>query len=156
MAWGGGYTLHFRKGSQGSQLSHGASTRVTCMRALSEWPTVCSPMDCSPPGSSIHRILQARILEWVAIRFSRGSSRPRDRTQVSHIVSRHFTIWATSCQGIKRIYKKAECWRIDAFELWCWRRLLRVTWTARRSNQSILREINPEYSMEGLMLKLRL
>ena len=50
--------------------------------------------------------------------------------------------------------KKAECWRIDAFELWCWRRLLRVPWTARRSNQSILKEISPGISLEGLMLKL--
>ena len=52
--------------------------------------------------------------------------------------------------------KKAERWRIDAFELWCWRRLLRVPWTARRSNQSILKEISPEYSLERLMLKLKL
>ena len=52
--------------------------------------------------------------------------------------------------------KKAECWRIDAFEVWCWRRLLRVLWTARRSNQSILKEISPEYSLEGLKLKLKL
>ena len=52
--------------------------------------------------------------------------------------------------------KKAECQRIDAFELWCWRRLLRVPWTARRSNLSILKEISPEYSLEGLMLKLKL
>ena len=52
--------------------------------------------------------------------------------------------------------KKAECQRIGAFELWCWRRLLRVPWTARRSKQSILKEINPEYSLEGLMLKLKL
>ena len=52
--------------------------------------------------------------------------------------------------------KKAEWWRIDAFELWCWRRLLRVPWTARRSNQSIPKEISPEYSLEGLMLKLKL
>ena len=52
--------------------------------------------------------------------------------------------------------KKTECWRIDAFELWCWRRLLRVPQTARRSNQSILKEISPEYSLEGLMLKLKL
>ena len=51
--------------------------------------------------------------------------------------------------------KKAACQRIDAFELWCWRRLLRVSWTARRSNQSILKEISPEYSLEGLMLKLK-
>ena len=52
--------------------------------------------------------------------------------------------------------KKAERWRIDAFELWCWRRLLRVSWTARRSNQSILKEINPEHSLERLILKLKL
>ena len=52
--------------------------------------------------------------------------------------------------------KKAECQRIDAFELWCWRRLLRVPWTARRSNQSILKEINPRCSLEGMMLKLKL
>ena len=52
--------------------------------------------------------------------------------------------------------KMAECWRIDAFELWCWRRLFRVPWTARRSNQSTLKEISPEYSLEWLMLKLEL
>ena len=52
--------------------------------------------------------------------------------------------------------KKAECWRIDAFELWCWRRLLRVPWTSRTSNQAILKEISPEYSLEVLMLKLKL
>ena len=52
--------------------------------------------------------------------------------------------------------KKAESQRIDAFELWCWERLLRVLWIARRSNQSILKEVNPEYSLEGLMLKLKL
>ena len=54
------------------------------------------------------------------------------------------------------IVKKAERRRIDAFELWCWRRLLRVPWTARKSNQSILKEVSPEYSLEGLMLKLKL
>ena len=52
--------------------------------------------------------------------------------------------------------KKAECWKIDAVELWCWRRILRVLWSVRRSNQSILKEISPEYSMEGLMQKLKL
>ena len=52
--------------------------------------------------------------------------------------------------------KKADHWRIDVFELWCWRRLLKVPWTARRSNQSILKEISPEYSLEGLILKLKL
>ena len=59
--------------------------------------------------------------------------------------------------GCKRwTIKKAEHQRIDAFELWCWRRLLRVPWTSRRSNQSILKEISPEYSLKGLMLKLKL
>ena len=56
---------------------------------------LCDPLDCSLPGSSVHGIFQARILEWVAIYFSRGSSRPMDRNQISHIVGRRFTIWAT-------------------------------------------------------------
>ena len=60
-----------------------------------------------------------------------------------------------SCMDVRVGLKKAEHERIDAFELWCWRRLLRVPWTARRSNQSILKEINPEYSLEGLMLMLK-
>ena len=58
------------------------------------------------------------------------------------------------CQS--RTIKMAECWRIDAFKLWCWRRLLRVPWTARRSNQSTIKKINPEYSLEELILKLKL
>ena len=57
--------------------------------------TLCNPMDCSLPGSSVHGIFQARILEWVAISFSRGSSRPRDQARVSHIVGRRFTVWVT-------------------------------------------------------------
>ena len=60
------------------------------------------------------------------------------------------------CECESWTIKKAECQRIDAFELWCWRRLLRVPWTAKRSNQSVLKEISPEYSLEGLMLKLKL
>ena len=58
-------------------------------------PTLCDPMDCSLPGSSVHGIFQAIVLEWTAISFSRGSSQPRDQTRVSHIVDRRFTIWAT-------------------------------------------------------------
>ena len=65
-----------------------------------------------------------------------------------------FPVVMYGCESWTR--KKAECWRIDAFELWCWRRLLRVPWTARRSNQSILKEIRPGCSLEGLMLKLKL
>ena len=65
-----------------------------------------------------------------------------------------FPIFMYGCESW--IIKKVERWRIDAFELWCWRRLLRAPWTARRSNQSILKGISPEYSLEGLMLKLKL
>ena len=65
-----------------------------------------------------------------------------------------FPVVMYGCEN--RTIKTAECWRIDAFELWCWRRLLRVPWTARRPNQSILKEISPECSLEGLMLKLKL
>ena len=108
--------------------------------------TLCNPMDYT-----VHGILQARILKWVAFPFSRGSSQLRDQTQVSHTESGFFTSWT-----IREVLKKADHWIIDAFKLWIWRRLLRVPWTVRRSNQSILKEISPEYSLKGLMLKLKL
>ena len=66
-----------------------------CVLVAQLSPTLCDPKDCSPPGSSVHRILQARILEWVAIPFSRGSSWPRDRTHFSCIGGRFYTFWAT-------------------------------------------------------------
>ena len=72
------------------------SESVSCSVSCSESPTLCNSMDCSPPGSSVHGILQTRILKWVAIPFSRGSSWPQDRTQVSRIAGRFFTVWATS------------------------------------------------------------
>ena len=71
-------------------------------------------MSCSPPGSPVHGILQARILERVAISFSRGSSQPRDRTQVSHIVGRHFTIWATKISHICVINSPLDCKEIQS------------------------------------------
>ena len=75
-------------------------------------------------------------------------------TKVCIVKAMVFPIIMYGCES--STIKKAECRRIDSFELWCWRRLLRVPWTARRSNQSILKEINPECSLEGLMLKLKL
>ena len=75
-------------------------------------------------------------------------------TKVSLIKAMVFLVVMYGCESWT--IEKAECRRIDAFELWCWRRLLRVPWTARRSNQSILKKISPEYSLEGLMLKLKL
>ena len=71
-------------------------------------PALRNPMECSPPGSSVHEILQARILEWVAILFSRGSSQPRDHTQVSCIAGRLFTIWATR-EVLKYVYYNLNC-----------------------------------------------
>ena len=75
-------------------------------------------------------------------------------TEVHLVKAMVFPVVMYGCES--RPVKQAECRRIDAFELWCWRRLLRVPWTARKSNQSILKEISPEYSLEGLMLKLKL
>ena len=75
-------------------------------------------------------------------------------TKVCLVKAMVFPVVMYGCESW--IIKKAECRRIDAFELWCWRRLLRVPWSARRSNQSILKAISPGYSLEGLMLKLKL
>ena len=75
-------------------------------------------------------------------------------TEVCLVKAMIFPVFMYGCQSWT--IKKAERWRMDAFELWCWRRLLRVPWIARSSNQSILKETNPEYSLEGLMLKLKL
>ena len=90
-------------------------------------------------------------------------------TNLDSILKSRDIIWPTKVHIIKALFfpvvmygyeswtiKKAECKRIDSFKLWCWRKVLGVLWTARRSNQSILKEINPEYSLEGLMLKMRL
>ena len=82
---------------------------------------------------------------------SRDSTLP---TKVLSSQSYGFSVVMYGCESWTK--KKAQHWRIDAFELWCWRGLLRVPWTARRSNQSILKEISPEYILEGLMLKLKL
>ena len=118
-------------------------------------------MDCSPPGSSVHGIFQARVLEWGAITFSMTNLdsilKSRDitlPTKVHLVKAMVFPAVMYGCESWT--IKKAEHRKTDAFELWCWRRLSRVPWTARRSNQSILKEINPDYSLEGLMLKLEL
>ena len=81
----------------------------------------------------------------------------RDTTLLTKVSLVKATVFSVVIYGCERwTIKKAEHQRIDGFELWCWRRLLRVLWTARRSNQSILKKINPDYSLEGLMLKLKL
>ena len=99
------------------------------------------PMDCSLSGSSVHGSFQARILEWVAISFSRGSSQPRDRTRVSHIVGRRFTIWATR-EALYRLYYKElqnECntqpWRLFILNLNGWENL-ETEWQAPGVNSN--------------------
>ena len=88
------------------------SFTVVCVKVAQSCLTLCDPMNCSAPGSSVHGILQARTLEWVAVPFSRGSSRPRDRTQVSHITGGFFTIWATIAWAFL-LYSWPEDTRLD-------------------------------------------
>ena len=108
-------------------------------------------------GDCSHEI-KTRLLLWRKVMTNLDSIlKSRDiilSTKVCLVQAMVFPVVTYGCESW--IIKKAESWRIDAFELWCWRRLLRVPWTARRSNQSILKEISPEYSLEGLMLKLKL
>ena len=99
-----------------------------------------SENDCfSAENYDKHSVLKSRDITWL--------------TKVCTVKAMVFPVVTYGCESWT--IKKAEHQRIDAFEQWCWRRLLRVPWTARISNQSILREINPEYSLEGLMLKLK-
>ena len=108
-------------------------------------------------GHWIHEI-KSRLLHGIkpltnldSILKSRDTTLP---TKVCLVKAMAFPVIMYGCESWT--IKKAECWRIDGFELWCWRRLLRVPWTARYSNQSILKEISLDYSLEGLMLKLKL
>ena len=132
------------------------------------------------PFYYIHGVLKARILKWFAIPFSTGPRfvsreikrhlllerktmrnldsilKSRDNTMPTKVHLVKAMVFLAVMYGCESwTIKEAECQRTDAFELWCWRRLLTVPWTARRSNQSILKEIHPEYSLEGLILKLK-
>ena len=107
--------------------------------------------DCSP---EIKRrlLLERKVMTNLnSILKSRNITLP---TEICLVKAMVFPVVMYGCESWT--IKKAECLSIDAFELWCWRRLLRVPWTARRSNQLILKEISPAYSLEGLMLKLKL
>ena len=108
-------------------------------------------------GDCSHEIKRRLLLGRKAITNLDSILKSRDiilLTKVRLVKAMVFPVVMYGCQNW--IIKKAEHRRIDAFELWCWTRLLRIPWTARRSNQSILKEISPEYSLEGLMLKLKL
>ena len=108
-------------------------------------------------GDCSHEIKRRLLLGMKVMTNLDGILKSRDitfQTKVHLVKAMVFPIVMYGCENWTM--KKAECWRIDAFELWCWRRLLRVPWTARRSNQSILKEISPGCLLEGLMLKLKL
>ena len=114
-------------------------------------------------GDCSHEIKRCLLLGWKVMTNLDSILKSRDitlSTNVHLVKAMVFPVVMYGCESwtIKKVenIKKAEHWRIVAFELWCWRRLLRVPWTARRSNQSTLKEISPEYSLEGLMLKLKL
>ena len=108
-------------------------------------------------GNCSHEIKRYLLLDRIVITNLDSILKSRDitlPTVVSLVKALVFPVVVYGCESWT--INKAECRRMDAFELWCWRRLLRVPWTARRSNQSILKEISPEYWLEGLMLKLKL
>ena len=108
-------------------------------------------------GDWCHAIKRCLLLERKAMANLNSILKSRDITLLTKIHKVKAMIFPEVMYGCKSwTIKKAECQRIDPVELWCWRRLLRVLWTARRSNQAILKEINPDYSLEGLMLKLKL
>ena len=119
---------------------------------LFSWaPKIIADGDCS------HKIKRCLLLRRKAMTNLESILKRRDitlLTKVCIVKAMVFLLVRYGCESWT--IKKAEHWRIDAFELWCWRRLLRVPWTARRSNQSILKEISPERSLEGLMLKPKL
>ena len=107
-------------------------------------------------GDCSHEIKRRLLLERKAMTNLDSILKSRDITLPSKVHLVEDMVFPVVMYGWESwTIKKPEHWRIDAFELWCWRRLLRVPWTARRSNQSILKEISPEYSLEGLMLKLK-
>jgi len=104
-----------------------------------------------------HEIKRCWLLGWKAVTNLHSINRSRVITLPTKVHIIKFTIFPIVTYGCESwTIKKAECQRIDAFELWCWRKLLRITWTVKRSNLTILKEINPEYSLEGLILKLKL
>ena len=122
-----------------------------------QWETLFWGSKITADGDCSHEIKRCLLLGRKVMTNLDSILKSRDislTTKVHLVKAMVFPVVMYRCESW--IIKKAERWRIDGFEQWCWRRLLRVPWTARRSNQSILKEISPEYSLEGLMLKLEL
>ena len=122
-----------------------------------QWQTIFLGSKITADGDCSHEIKRCLLLGRKDMTNLDSILKSRDITLPTKIRLVKAIVFPVVIYGCKSwTIKKAECWRIHAFELWCWRRLLRVPWTARRSNQSILKEISPEYSFEELMLKLKL
>ena len=107
-------------------------------------------------GDCSHEIKRRLLLGRTAMANLGNVPKSRDITLLTKVCLDKAMVFPVVIYGCELDVKKAEHQRVDAFELWCWRRLLRVPWTARRSNQSVLKEISPEYSLEGVTLKLKL
>ena len=122
-----------------------------------QWQTLFLGSKITADGDCSHEIKRHLLLGRKAMTNLDSLLKSRDITLPTKVHLVKATVFPVVMYGCESwTVKKAEQWRIDAFELWCWRRLLRVPWIARRSNQPILKEISPEYSLDGLMLKLKL
>ena len=141
-------------------------TKIIASGPIMSWQTVGGKVETvahfiflgskiTADGDCSHEIKRHLLLGRKAMTNLDSTLKSRDitlQTKIRIVKAMIFQVVTYRCESWT--IKKAACQRIDAFKLWCWRRLLRVPWTARRSNQLILKEINPEYSLEGLMLKL--
>ena len=126
-------------------------------KQLKQWQTIFLVSKITADGDHSHEIKRLLLFGRKAMTKLDSILKSRDiilPTKICLVKAMVFPVVLYGCEN--RTIKKAEHQRLDAFELWCWRRLLRVPWTAKRSNQSILKEISSEYSLEGLMLKLKL
>ena len=128
------------------------TTKIMATSPITSWQTDGETMETVTAAMKLrHRLLGKKAMTNLdSVLKSRDITLP---TKVHLVKALVFPVVMYGCESWT--IKKSECQRIDAFKLWCWRRLLRIPWTMRRSNQSILKEINPEYSLEGLVLKLK-